>query len=87
MLINYLDKEEIKKQFTFTHYKLDLKSNVDTDQGWLYNYGIVFEDVHIWQGLVVKLEFQKTIKGLRWPYKFCWMDDRRTKWDGNKNIT
>lgn len=85
--IHYMDKEEIKKQFTFTHYKLDLKWNVDTDaQVLMYNYGIVFEDVHIWLGSMVKFEFQRTIKGLQWPYKFCWMDDRKTKWDGNKNL-
>ena len=85
--INYMDKEEIKKQFTFTHYKLDLKWNVDAEiQALLYNYGIVFEDVYIWLGGVVKTEFQKTIKGLQWPYKFCWMDDRKTKWDGSKNL-
>ena len=85
--INYMDKEEIKKQFTFTHYKLDLKWNIDADiQVLLYNYGIVFEDVYIWLGGVVKTEFQQTIKGLQWPYKFCWMDDRKTKWDGSKNL-
>ena len=85
--INYMDKEEIKKQFTFTHYKLDLKWNVDAEiQALLYNYGIVFEDVFIWLGGVVKTEFQQTIKGLQWPYKFCWMDDRKTKWDGSKNL-
>ena len=85
--INYMDKEDIKKQFTFTHYKLDLKWNVDTDaQCLLYNYGIVFEDVYVWLGGMVKTEFQKSIKGLQWPYKFCWMDDRKTKWDGSKNL-
>ena len=37
--INYMDKDEIKKQFTFTHYKLDVKWNVDTEvQVLLYNY-------------------------------------------------
>ena len=84
---NYMDKEEIKKQFTFTHYKLDLKWNVDAEiQALLYNYGIVFEDVYIWLGSMVKVEFQRAVKELQWPYKFCWMDDRKTKWDGSKNL-
>ena len=52
----------------------------------MYNYSIVFEDVYVFLGLAVKSEFQKIIKGLQWPYKFCWMDDRKTKWDGTKNL-
>ena len=36
--------------------------------------------------LQVKHEFQRAIKGLHWPYKFCWMDDLKTRWDGHKNL-
>ena len=85
--INYLDEEEIKKKFTFTHYKLDLKGKVDKiDKRWLYNFGIVFEDVNLEIGSYVSNAFQKTIKDLNWPYKYVWMNDEKNKLDVHLNL-
>ena len=85
--INYLDQEKVKERFKFTHYKLDLKGKVDKiDKRWLYNYGIVFEDVNLEIGAYVGEAFQKVIKDLDWPYKYIWMKDEKNKLDVHLNL-
>ena len=80
--INYLDDEDIRETFQFTHYKLDLKGKVDKiDKRWLYNYGVVFEDVNLEIGSYVSEAFQKIIKNLNWPYKYVWIKDEKSRSD------
>lgn len=85
--INYLDEQEVREKFQFTHYKLDLKGKVDKiDKRWLYNYGIVFEDVNLEIGSYVSEAFQKIIKDLNWPYKYVWMNDEKNKSEVHLNL-
>ena len=85
--ISYLDEENVKDNFKYTHFKLDLKGKVDKiDKRWLYNYGIVFEDVNLEIGSYVGEAFQKIIKDLNWSYKYMWMNDEKTKSEVHLNL-
>ena len=85
--INYYDREDLKQSFQFTHYRLDLKDKLDKiDKRWVYNYGIVFEDVNLEIGSYVCDAFQNTMKGLNWPYKYVWMRDPKNKAEVHLNL-
>ena len=85
--INYLDEEKLKEKFKFTHFKLDFKGKVDKiEKRWLYNYGILFEDVNLEIGSYVGEAFQKIIKDLNWPFKYIWMNDEKNKSEVHLNL-
>ena len=56
------------------------------EKRWLYNYGILFEDVNLEIGSYVGEAFQKIIKDLNWPFKYIWMNDEKNKSEVHLNL-